>query len=164
MTSVVDIWTIWASIRSPPLLNCVDTYALQHTEFEYIVLLQYYWIAHSILWPHYWTSQKQIFKCLSLHLKKVVFADSSWFMYGHGFQSCWVNQKPESNFFELVQFLLKNVKVLQKIIINTSSLEDVMPKEISQAHKRIFELFKILSWGNSSAFLVIDTLSHFNMC
>ncbi|XP_058226245.1 F-box/LRR-repeat protein At5g02910-like [Rhododendron vialii] len=104
---------------------------------------QYYWIQQAKLCnfkeEHYWTSQKRIFKCLSRHLKNVVFADSSWLqMYG-----C------ESNFFDLVQFLLKNAKVLQKIIINTSRLEDVMPKEFFQASK------KILSFPRSSPEAVV---------
>ncbi|KAG5535072.1 hypothetical protein RHGRI_023001 [Rhododendron griersonianum] len=105
--------------------------------------LQYFWIQQAKLCnfkeEHYWTSQKRIFKCLSLHLKNVVFADSSWLQV-YGF---------ESNFFDLVQFLLKNAKVLQKIIINTSRLEDVMPKEFFRASK------KILSFPRSSPEAVV---------
>jgi hypothetical protein len=73
---------------------------------------------------HYWTSQERTFKCLSLHLKKVVFADLSWFY-------------EESHFYYFAQFLLKNAKVLQKMIICTLWLEDSVPKEIFEASKKL---------------------------
>jgi len=73
---------------------------------------------------HYWTSQERTFKCLSLHLKEVVFADLSWFY-------------DDSHFYYFAQFLLKNAKVLQKMIICTSTLEDAVPNEILEASKKL---------------------------
>ncbi|KAE9461818.1 hypothetical protein C3L33_06307, partial [Rhododendron williamsianum] len=52
----------------------------------------------------YWTAQEWTYKCLTLHLKNVKIAGSWW--------CC------DSNFLAFVQFLLRNARVLQKMVIN----------------------------------------------
>ncbi|KAH7858396.1 hypothetical protein Vadar_023341 [Vaccinium darrowii] len=52
---------------------------------------------------HYWTSQERTFKCLSLHLKEVVFTNLSWFY-------------DDSHFYYFAQFLLKNAKTSSSMV------------------------------------------------
>ncbi|GMP58958.1 hypothetical protein CsSME_00022433 [Camellia sinensis var. sinensis] len=81
---------------------------------------------------HYWTSQKKVFKCLMMHLKIVKFA-------GLGWNCC-------DFYFSFVQFLLKNSRVLQKMVIKV----DCIPlKEHFQAAQRL------LSFPRSSSDAVI---------
>ncbi|KAG5516781.1 hypothetical protein RHGRI_037506 [Rhododendron griersonianum] len=57
----------------------------------------------------YWTSQKWTYKCLTLHLKNVTISN------------CLTKYNYDSNFFSFIQFLLRNARVLQKMVINTPS-------------------------------------------
>ncbi|XP_028106073.1 probable F-box protein At1g60180 [Camellia sinensis] len=81
---------------------------------------------------HYWTSQKKTFNCLMMHLKIVKCAGLRW--YYRGF------------LFSFVQFLLKNARVLQKMVIKV----DCLP------HKELFQVAqKFLSFPRSSPNAVI---------
>ncbi|KAI8023537.1 putative F-box/LRR-repeat protein [Camellia lanceoleosa] len=81
---------------------------------------------------HYWTSQKKVFECLMMRLKIVKFA-------GLGWNCC-------DFYFSFVQFLLKNSRVLQKMVIKV----DCIPlKEHFQAAQRL------LSFPRSSSDAVI---------
>ncbi|KAL7240367.1 hypothetical protein ACSBR2_006086 [Camellia fascicularis] len=81
---------------------------------------------------HYWTSQKKVFKCLMMRLKIVKFA-------GLGWNCC-------DFYFSFVQFLLKNSRVLQKMVVKA----DCIPlKEHFQAAQRL------LSFPRSSSDAVI---------
>ncbi|CAL5399753.1 unnamed protein product [Camellia sinensis] len=81
---------------------------------------------------HYWTSQKKTFNCLMMHLKIVKCAGLRWCYRG-----C---------LFSFVQFLLKNARVLQQMVINV----DCLP------HKELFQVAqKFLSFPRSSPNAVI---------
>ncbi|KAL6990964.1 hypothetical protein U1Q18_009084 [Sarracenia purpurea var. burkii] len=84
---------------------------------------------------HYWTSQKRIFKCLMLNLKKVEFS---------GFIFC----RPDC-IFSFTQFLLKNAMVLQKMVIDINEASSDIPKEVFQAAQ------KLLSFPRSSSDAVV---------
>ncbi|GFY91802.1 hypothetical protein Acr_08g0001980 [Actinidia rufa] len=72
---------------------------------------------------HYWTSRKRTFRCLTLHLKKVTFTRLGGYSY-------------DSN-FPLVQFLLKNARVLQKMVINMAGETSKPPEEFFQAAQKL---------------------------
>ncbi|KAG5516779.1 hypothetical protein RHGRI_037504 [Rhododendron griersonianum] len=73
----------------------------------------------------YWTSQNWTYECLALHLKNVTIRDD--LMY-----HC------DSNFFSFIQFLLRNARVLQKMVISTpSSPSDAQLKEYFKAAKKL---------------------------
>ncbi|GMP58961.1 hypothetical protein CsSME_00022434 [Camellia sinensis var. sinensis] len=81
---------------------------------------------------HYWTSQKKTFNCLMMHLKIVKCAGLRWCYRG-----C---------LFSFVQFLLKNARVLQQMVIKV----DCLP------HKELFQVAqKFLSFPRSSPNAVI---------
>ncbi|KAG5516777.1 hypothetical protein RHGRI_037503 [Rhododendron griersonianum] len=92
------------------------------------------WIQSTVLLNYneeqYWTSQKWTYKCLTLHLKNVTISDD--LMRYH----C------DSNLLSFVQFLLRNARVLQKMVISTRS--DDRLKECFEAAK------KLLSFPRSS--------------
>ncbi|KAE9461822.1 hypothetical protein C3L33_06303, partial [Rhododendron williamsianum] len=71
----------------------------------------------------YWTSQKWTYKCLTLHLKNVTISDD--LMRYH----C------DSNLLSFVQFLLRNARVLQKMVISMRS--DDRLKECFEAAKKL---------------------------
>ncbi|KAL7260440.1 hypothetical protein ACSBR1_006159 [Camellia fascicularis] len=81
----------------------------------------------------YLTSQKTAFKCLMMHLKIVKFDGSRW-------NYCDFH-------FSFAQFLLKNARVLQKMVINM--LDCILQKEHFQAAQRF------LSFPRSSPDAVI---------
>ncbi|KAE9461825.1 hypothetical protein C3L33_06300, partial [Rhododendron williamsianum] len=93
------------------------------------------WLAGMLLdynEEQYWTSQNWTYECLALHLKNVTIRDD--LMY-----HC------DSNFFSFVQFLLRNARVLQKMVISMpSSPSDARLKEYFEAAK------KLLSFPRSS--------------
>ncbi|KAE9461824.1 hypothetical protein C3L33_06301, partial [Rhododendron williamsianum] len=89
--------------------------------------LQHYGIQSTVLLNYneeqYWTSQKWNYKCLMLHLKNVTIS-------GH-----LMMDNCDSNFFSFVQFLLRNARVLQKMVISTPS--DARLKEYFEAAKKL---------------------------
>ncbi|XP_058198255.1 putative F-box protein At1g49610 [Rhododendron vialii] len=80
---------------------------------------------------HYWTSQKWNYKCLTPHLKSVSVAERLMIY------CC------DSNFFSFIQFLLRNARVLQKMVI-------------SKPQKKYFKAAqKLLSFPRSSPDAVV---------
>ncbi|GFZ03129.1 hypothetical protein Acr_15g0017370 [Actinidia rufa] len=97
---------------------------------------QYFWpIVTELLnydEKHYWTSQKRTFKCLMLHLTEVKFSGVSWNYL--------------DLYFSFVQFLLKNARVLQKMVIDAPREDGRNPTEVS---------LKLLSFPRSSPNVVV---------
>lgn len=85
----------------------------------------------------YWTSQKETFECLMMHLKTIKFAGLAW-------NYCDLN-------FSFAQFLLKNARVLQKMIVYPQWEHAKKPKKLSQADQKL-----LLSFPRSSPNAVVE--------
>ncbi|KAG5516772.1 hypothetical protein RHGRI_037498 [Rhododendron griersonianum] len=84
----------------------LGAWAIEHFEIELAELCRYNE-------EQYWTAQKWTYNCMTLHLKNVMIAGSWW--------CC------DSNFLAFIQLLLRNARVLQKMVItnpNDYRLED----------------------------------------
>ncbi|KAH7842554.1 hypothetical protein Vadar_006661 [Vaccinium darrowii] len=84
---------------------------------------------------NYWTSRKKPFTCLTFHLQKVNFIGFGQYKFGY--------------YLSFVRFLLKNARVLQKMVINAQMVGSNRQKKFSRAAQ------KLLSFPRSSPNAVV---------